>query len=685
MAAETSSRSLKQPDSTWEYCGVNLTIHNIIIPEERLFPTPSQLDKMEYETEIDLRILGCELIQDSGVLLRLPQVAMATAQVLYQRFFYSKSFVRHFYEHYAMACIFLSAKLEESPRRIRDVINVFHHIRQVRDKKTPTPVILDQSYSNLKNQVIKAERRVLKELGFCVHAKHPHKLVICYLQALDHETNKNLVQAAWNYMNDSLRTDIFVRYLPEAIACGCIYLASCKLNIPLPRHPAWWEMFSVSEESVHEIALCLLRLYARPKVDVGKLESVLAQLRKSQAEAKERENELRKQQTVTTPPSTRSDHSFGYLSPPNHLSKSKNQNKPNGNKKSVDSKAEPEDTSTVFAPNSLLASALANAKAVAATITASKSGMITGELSKVGTDPSIVPHKRETSEDVSPRSPKTLVEPNQIDKISDASNKKPDRTVQENSETKRRPIIRPAAYSNIPSTNTESDKRRRHHRHKYSSKKHHYNSISSSSSSSDRETDQNRYNSINLLTNNSKSRNYRQKLNDISSSGSETGDSSSSPNKHIVNVHDRRKIYNNKRKHIPRSSSEDSQTSSFSDEPRFSPTHHNPVKSKSGRRHLSPPYAYRIDYDKSHKSKHHSSLRSAPNGESGRILREHSNHRLVSSRHHDHHRSLFSLRESSIWGTHSHLLFGLLVLFINREDGYLQIRPQNLVSKLHGL
>nr|CAX74831.1 Cyclin-L1 [Schistosoma japonicum] len=183
MAAEINSRFTKPSDSVWEYCGVNLTIHNIIIPEERLFPTPSQMDKMDYETEIDLRIVGCELIQDSGVLLRLPQVAMATAQVLYQRFFYSKSFVRHFYEHYAMACIFLAAKLEESPRRIRDVINVFHHIRQVREKKTPTPVILDQSYSNLKNQVIKAERRVLKELGFCVHAKHPHKLVICYLQA----------------------------------------------------------------------------------------------------------------------------------------------------------------------------------------------------------------------------------------------------------------------------------------------------------------------------------------------------------------------------------------------------------------------------------------------------------------------------------------------------------------------
>ena len=37
-------------------------------------------------------------------------------------------------------------------------------------------MVLDQNYISLKNQVIKAERRVLKELGFCVHVKHPHKV-----------------------------------------------------------------------------------------------------------------------------------------------------------------------------------------------------------------------------------------------------------------------------------------------------------------------------------------------------------------------------------------------------------------------------------------------------------------------------------------------------------------------------
>lgn len=37
-------------------------------------------------------------------------------------------------------------------------------------------LILDDYYVSMKNQVIKAERRILKELGFCVHVKHPHKV-----------------------------------------------------------------------------------------------------------------------------------------------------------------------------------------------------------------------------------------------------------------------------------------------------------------------------------------------------------------------------------------------------------------------------------------------------------------------------------------------------------------------------
>nr|XP_046244568.1 cyclin-L1a isoform X1 [Scatophagus argus] len=268
------------------YSEVYLTIDNSLIPEERLSPTPSMVDGLDLNTETDLRILGCELIQSAGILLRLPQVAMATGQVLFHRFFYSKSFVKHSFEIVAMACINLASKIEEAPRRIRDVINVFHHLRQIRGKKTPSSLILDQNYINTKNQVIKAERRVLKELGFCVHVKHPHKIIVMYLQVLECEKNQTLVQTAWNYMNDSLRTNVFVRFQAETIACACIFLAARALQIPLPSRPHWYLLFGATEDEIREICITTLRLYTRKKPNYDHLEKEVERRKVFLAEAK---------------------------------------------------------------------------------------------------------------------------------------------------------------------------------------------------------------------------------------------------------------------------------------------------------------------------------------------------------------------------------------------------------------
>ncbi|NXJ95129.1 CCNL1 protein, partial [Corythaixoides concolor] len=213
-------------------------------------------------------------------------VAMATGQVLFHRFFYSKSFVKHSFEIVAMACINLASKIEEAPRRIRDVINVFHHLRQLRAKRTPSPLILDQNYINTKNQVIKAERRVLKELGFCVHVKHPHKIIVMYLQVLECERNQTLVQTAWNYMNDSLRTNVFVRFQPETIACACIYLAARALQIPLPTRPHWFSLFGTTEEEIQEICLTTLKLYTRKKPNYEFLDKEVEKRKMALQEAK---------------------------------------------------------------------------------------------------------------------------------------------------------------------------------------------------------------------------------------------------------------------------------------------------------------------------------------------------------------------------------------------------------------
>ncbi|EFA05631.1 cyclin-L1 [Tribolium castaneum] len=282
--AESAQNNVK--NAVKPYGKVILTLKNKLLPEEKLSPTPSQNDGLDIETETDLRIYGCELIQTAGILLKLPQVAMATGQVLLQRFYYSKSLVRHPVDHTAMACVCLASKIEEAPRRVRDVINVFTHIRQVNSNKTIQPVILDVNYIQLKNLVIKAERRVLKELGFCVHIKHPHKIIVMYLQVLGYEKNQKLMQYSWNYMNDSLRTDVFVRYQPETVACACIYLTARKLQLPLPKNPSWYSIFGATEAEVRDIAIRILKLYNRPKPNIEQLERKVEELCKQYHDAR---------------------------------------------------------------------------------------------------------------------------------------------------------------------------------------------------------------------------------------------------------------------------------------------------------------------------------------------------------------------------------------------------------------
>jgi hypothetical protein len=253
--------------------GVLLTNDTSVLPPDKLANTPSCLDGMSSEMETDLRILGCNLIQTAGKLLRLPQAATATACVLFHRFYYSKSFLRYSMEHSAIATVCLASKVEECPRKPLDVINVFHHIRHVQQGKLLKPLILaGAEYIALKNNVIKAERRVLIGLGFCVHSRTPHKLVVAYLQLLGFEMNRRFVQSSWNFANDSLRTDCCVRYQPEAIACACIDLSARRLGIRLPTKPAWYRLLDVEEGDVRDCCCRILCLYQRKRVNREDLE-----------------------------------------------------------------------------------------------------------------------------------------------------------------------------------------------------------------------------------------------------------------------------------------------------------------------------------------------------------------------------------------------------------------------------
>lgn len=240
------------------------TIDTFYLTDEQLSNSPSRKDGIDEPTETNLRIYGCDLIQESGILLRLPQAVMATGQVLFHRFYCKKSFARFGVKRVAASCIWLASKLEESPRKMKHIILVFHRMECRRENLAVEHFnLFSKRYSELKGDLIRNERHLLKEMAFVCHVEHPHKFISNYLAAL--EAPHELKQEAWNLANDSLRTTLCVRFKSKAVACGVVYAAAHRFQVPLPENPPWWLAFDTDKSEIDEVCRVLAHLYTLPK------------------------------------------------------------------------------------------------------------------------------------------------------------------------------------------------------------------------------------------------------------------------------------------------------------------------------------------------------------------------------------------------------------------------------------
>jgi hypothetical protein len=66
-------------------------LDNFYLTDEALENSASRRDGIDRDTEANLRMYGCELIQEAGILLGFQQVVMATGQVLFHRFYCKRS------------------------------------------------------------------------------------------------------------------------------------------------------------------------------------------------------------------------------------------------------------------------------------------------------------------------------------------------------------------------------------------------------------------------------------------------------------------------------------------------------------------------------------------------------------------------------------------------------------------
>ena len=222
--------------------------------------SPSSKDNIPRDLEWKIRSKCCLLIQKSAILLDLKQSAAATAQILFQRFYYVKSLKGYDPLDISLGCLFLACKIEECLTSTKELIRAFDFMTQ----KGKDFVLLNyysNSFKEYKDKMENAELIILIALGFKVSVNHPHGFLLNILNSLNLIQDSKILQSCISYLNDALISHIYVTYSAVTIACGVIYLSCLENKIVL--HRKWNILFDVSKKDLQDIAIVIKDLYKK--------------------------------------------------------------------------------------------------------------------------------------------------------------------------------------------------------------------------------------------------------------------------------------------------------------------------------------------------------------------------------------------------------------------------------------
>nr|XP_019011439.1 cyclin-dependent protein kinase regulator [Kwoniella pini CBS 10737]OCF50220.1 cyclin-dependent protein kinase regulator [Kwoniella pini CBS 10737] len=248
---------------------------------DQIIKSPSSIDGIPKEVEDDLRTTGCMLIQEAGVMLGLPQDTIATAQVIFQRFYYVSSLYSFGVNDISISSLFLSTKLCETPIRLRDLINTYLFLlariqyllnlppdtRLISNKisngsswQASVPGFHDGVFWEWKDVITASEMQILKRLGFNMQVDLPYSHMINYLKILDLVFEDQVAQMCWSILNDMLLTSMYVIHPPHTLACASILLATRLLRIPLPSE--WYILFDAEYDDMWTCCCHVMKLYS---------------------------------------------------------------------------------------------------------------------------------------------------------------------------------------------------------------------------------------------------------------------------------------------------------------------------------------------------------------------------------------------------------------------------------------
>ncbi|MCJ1377127.1 hypothetical protein MMC17_000219 [Xylographa soralifera] len=241
-----------------------------LFTEEELLLTPSILAGLSPAKERESRGKGVNFILQVGIMLKLPQITLATASVFLHRFFMRHSMVEdkaagkpanHYYS-VAATCLFLATKVEENCRKMKDLVVACVRVAQ----KNPGKVVdeQDKEYWRWRDTILHMEDILLEAVCFDLSLEPPYKTLFELLCFFGEENNKRLRNAAWAFVNDSCLTMLCLLFSSRAIAASALYAAArhCEVRFldDADGRP-WWEIVGVELRSIRRACNYMAGIY----------------------------------------------------------------------------------------------------------------------------------------------------------------------------------------------------------------------------------------------------------------------------------------------------------------------------------------------------------------------------------------------------------------------------------------
>ncbi|EPX70452.1 P-TEFB associated cyclin [Schizosaccharomyces octosporus yFS286] len=233
-----------------------------IIKKEDLEYTPSALDGIPLVQEEIQRSKGCNFIINVGLRLKSPQITLATANAYFHRFYLRFSLKDYHYYDIAATCIFLASKVEDSNRKLRDIIINCAKVAQKNNN-----ILIDEQtkeYWRWRDVILYTEEILLEALCFDFRVDHPFNDLMRLIQKYASE-NKNLTKVAWTYINDSTRSISCLLFPSKVIAAAAFQhgLEKTKTSLPLDNAgiPLWLIDIDVSMDDIHAVMDLIHSLY----------------------------------------------------------------------------------------------------------------------------------------------------------------------------------------------------------------------------------------------------------------------------------------------------------------------------------------------------------------------------------------------------------------------------------------